>query len=76
VTFAPGETTKTITISVKGDKTKEADETFFVNLANASGARIDDGQGLGTILDDDGGALLLTLATDLATASEHPGRRH
>jgi hypothetical protein len=75
VTFASGETTKTITVSVKGDKTKEADETFFVNLANASGARIDDGQGLGTILDDDGGALLLTLATDLATAAEHPGRR-
>jgi hypothetical protein len=28
LTFAPGETTKTITIEVKGDSKKEADETF------------------------------------------------
>ena len=76
VTFAPGETTKTITVAVKGDKQKEASETFFANLLNASsGASIADGVGTGTILDDDGGALLPTLATDLATASEHPVRR-
>ena len=56
------------------DKTKEANETFFAILSNVSGALIADRVGTGTILDDDGGALLLTLATDLATASEHPGR--
>ena len=28
LTFAPGETTKTITIEVKGYSKKEADETF------------------------------------------------
>lgn len=55
VTFLPGETSKQITISVKGDRTKEIDETFFVNLSNASGGLIADGQGLGTILDDDAG---------------------
>jgi hypothetical protein len=38
---------------VKGDKTKESNETFFVNLSNANGAMIADGQGLGTILNDD-----------------------
>jgi hypothetical protein len=38
---------------VKGDKTVEPDETFFVNLSNASGATIADGQGLGTIVNDD-----------------------
>ena len=53
LTFAPGETSKTITIVVKGDKKKEANETFFVNLSGAVGALILDGQGLGTILDDD-----------------------
>jgi hypothetical protein len=53
LTFAPGETTKTITIAVKGDRKKEADETFFVNLAGATNALIEDGQGIGTILDDD-----------------------
>jgi hypothetical protein len=55
VTFLPGETTKTVTISVKGDKTTEPDETFFVNLSSASGATIADSQGLGTILNDDSG---------------------
>jgi hypothetical protein len=60
LTFAPGQTTRTITIGVKGDKKKEANETFFVNLFGASGALILDGQGLGTILDDDrlGGGIL------------------
>jgi len=53
LTFAPGETTKTITILVKGDNKKEANETFFVNLSGASNALIADGQGLGTILNDD-----------------------
>ena len=31
-TFAPGETTKTITIEVKGDSKKEADEYFYLDL--------------------------------------------
>jgi hypothetical protein len=76
LTFAPGETTKTITIEVKGDSKKEANETFYMDLfGNGSNSIFTKSRGLGTILDDDGGALLLTLATDLATASEHPGRR-
>lgn len=54
LTFAPGETTKTITIKVKGDQKKEANETFFVNLFGASlNATIFDAQGIGTILNDD-----------------------
>jgi hypothetical protein len=53
LTFAPGETSQTVTISVKGDKKKENHESFFVNLANANSAVIDDGQGEGTILNDD-----------------------
>ena len=54
LTFKPGETSKTITISVRGDKKVEGHETFFVNLFSANGATIDDGQGVGTILNDDG----------------------
>jgi hypothetical protein len=54
LTFAPGETTKTITVVVKGDKKKESNETFFVNLSDpSSNALISDAQGIGTILDDD-----------------------
>jgi hypothetical protein len=53
LTFAPGETTKTITVSVNGDTLVEPDETFFVNLSNAIGATIADGQGQGLIVNDD-----------------------
>ena len=52
--FASGETTKTVTVTVKGDEKKEADETLFVNLSGASGnAVIFDPQGVGTIVNDD-----------------------
>jgi hypothetical protein len=54
VTFAPGETTKTITVTVKGDKRRESDEWFAVNLSGASSnALIGDSQGMGWILNDD-----------------------
>jgi hypothetical protein len=53
LTFSPGQTSKTITIAVKGDSKKEANETFFINLSAATGAQIEDGQGIGTILNDD-----------------------
>jgi subtilisin-like proprotein convertase family protein len=48
-----GETEKTITVLVNGDTGEEPNETFVVNLSNAQGATIADGQGVGTILDDD-----------------------
>jgi hypothetical protein len=76
LTFAPGETTKTITIDVKGDSKQEANETFYLDLfGNSSNSLFTKNFASATILDDDGGALLLTLATDLATASGHPGSR-
>jgi hypothetical protein len=54
LTFAPGETTKTITVEVVGDATPEPDEYFFVNLSGASGnALIGFGQALGLVSDDD-----------------------
>ncbi|HKB39524.1 MAG TPA: FG-GAP-like repeat-containing protein [Gemmataceae bacterium] len=54
LTFAPGETTKTITIEVKGDSKKEADETFYLDLFdNSSNSLFTKKHGLGTILNDD-----------------------
>jgi hypothetical protein len=54
LTFAPGETTKTITIVVKGDSKKEANETFYLDLFAGSGnALFTKNHGLGTILNDD-----------------------
>lgn len=53
LTFPAGVTTRTIRVSILGDFFHEADETFFVNLSNSAGAVIVDGQGAGTIVDDD-----------------------
>jgi hypothetical protein len=55
IDFAPGETSKTVTISVKGDTRKESNETFLVKLSSPSGATIGDSQATGTIYNDDGG---------------------
>jgi hypothetical protein len=54
LTFKPGETTKTITITVKGDSTKEANETFYLDLFGLSGnALFTKFLGVGAILNDD-----------------------
>lgn len=53
LSFTAGQTSQPLAISVNGDTTAEANETFFVNLSNPIGAIISDGQGLGTILNDD-----------------------
>jgi hypothetical protein len=53
LTFAPGETSKTITVLVNGDRLGEPNETFFVNLSSPTNAVIADGQGQGTIVDDE-----------------------
>ncbi|MDY3554378.1 Calx-beta domain-containing protein [Gemmata sp. JC717] len=51
LTFAPGETSKTVT--VLGDTTVEPDETFTVVLSNPTNATIGTGTGTGTITNDD-----------------------
>lgn len=53
LTFAPGQTTKLVPVQIRGDLSKEANETFFVNLSWAVNATILDAQGQGTILNDD-----------------------
>src|SRR5262249_46381981 len=54
LTFAPGETSKTIAIVVNGDSKKEADETFSLDLFGlSSNALFTKNRGLGTILNDD-----------------------
>ena len=54
LTFAPGETTKAITIEVKGDRKKEANETIYLDLfGNSSNSLFTKSRGLGTILNDD-----------------------
>lgn len=53
VTFAPGQSTATFDVKVKGDTTVEADETFTVRLDQPQGATVSDATGTGTILNDD-----------------------
>jgi len=54
LTFAPGETTKTITISVKGDSKREGSETFYIDLFGlSSNGLFTKNRGIGTILNDD-----------------------
>jgi Ca2+-binding RTX toxin-like protein len=53
LTFAAGQTTRTVNVIVNGDTVIEPNETFVVNLSSAAGATLLDGQGQGTIVDDD-----------------------
>jgi len=66
VTFTPGSTSQPVSVTVNGDAISEANETFFLNLTNPVNASILDGQGLGTINNDDGAA---PPANVVATAS-------
>lgn len=53
LTFTPGQTTKTVDVTILGDTMDEDNETFYLNLSNATNATIDDNQGVGTITDND-----------------------
>ena len=54
LTFASGQTSKTITIEVKGDSKRETNEYFYLDLfGNSSNTLITKNRGIGTILNDD-----------------------
>jgi Calx-beta domain len=53
VTFSPGQTVSGIAIQLRGDALNEGDEAFVVNLSNPVNVTVADGQGGGTIVDDD-----------------------
>ena len=57
LTFAPGETRKTIAVPVLADDEEEGDEIFTVRLSDARNAALADHEGTGTIRDDEDGAL-------------------
>ena len=54
LTFAPGETTRTVTVPVIGDMLPEASETVTLQLSNAVGTGIANGTSVGVIRNDDG----------------------
>jgi hypothetical protein len=53
VSFAPGETAKNVVVTVRGDVTGEADETFRVTLSSPTNGTLGAAPATGTILDDD-----------------------
>jgi probable HAF family extracellular repeat protein len=53
VTIPAGRTTWAVYATVRGDRKREPDEVFYVNLSNAKGATIGDAQATGTIRNDD-----------------------
>lgn len=57
LTFAPGETSKQVSVPVVGDTAEESDESFTLDLSAAAGATISDAHGVGTIRNDDGNSL-------------------
>ncbi|WP_100182189.1 Ig-like domain-containing protein [Candidatus Nitrosotenuis aquarius] len=73
VSFAVGESAKTITIVVKGDTGIEPNEVFLVRLSNAMGANLPSANedGTGTILNDDG--IPRILINDVAVAEGNSG---
>ncbi len=71
LTFAIGDDTETFTVVINGDNKVELNETFFVNLSNASNGNIADAQGEGTITNDDNATVTLTSIS--ATQNEGTG---
>jgi uncharacterized delta-60 repeat protein len=53
VTFAPNQTTATVTVPVIGDKVREANETFMVTISLPTNAGIGTGSATGTIVNND-----------------------
>lgn len=62
LSFSPGQTSKTVTVKVRGDTLDEPNETFLLKLSNADRAWIRDDSGTGTIVDDDVSVTITTTA--------------
>ena len=70
LTFNPGEVSKTVNVIINGDAVMESNETFLVILSDPTNAIIGDGQGTGTILNDD---LAISQQGKLVTFTEGDG---
>jgi Ca2+-binding RTX toxin-like protein len=69
--FGADENTQTISVTINGDTTVEANETFNVLLSNAtSDATISDSQGVGTITNDDSAVIAGSDGNDTLTGGD------
>ena len=70
LTFAPGVSTRPISVTVNGDTTVEPNETFSVTLSSPTNAVLGTATGTGTILTDDTAPGLPSLALDNVSVTE------
>jgi predicted extracellular nuclease/Ca2+-binding RTX toxin-like protein len=54
LSFADNQVSATVTVAINNEGIPELDETLFLNLSAPSGATVADAQGVGTIVNDDG----------------------
>ena len=71
LTFAPGETVKTITIPIIDDAIVEAIESFNVSLSDPAGGQISVANAAVTIIDDDNTVPQLTIADTSVTEGKY-----
>ena len=72
LTFAAGETTKSVVVQIVGDTNYEENESFSLVLSNATGdATIVKGSGVGNIINDDLNALTDNFQTVILTHDVH-----
>ena len=53
LTIPAGQVIRSIPVTVRGDRKREPDEVFYMNLANPTSATIVDGRAVGTLRNDD-----------------------
>jgi hypothetical protein len=78
LTFAPGETVKTVEVPIVDDPLREPTETFELALASYSFVRIADGTGVATVTDDDPVRCIVPklVGTKVATVKSRLARAH
>jgi len=59
-TIPAGQNSYTFDVTVNGDTLVEPNESFFVNITNVTNASVGDGQGAGTIQNDDTALLVIS----------------
>ena len=70
LTFAPGQQSQPVSITINGDTNVEPNETFVVNLSGAVNATIGDDQAVGTITNDDSAAPTPTISINNVSVAE------
>ena len=70
LTFQPGETEHSLSVPVLEDSEEEENETFTVNLSDATNATLADGEGIATIRDNDFSGITVSFGAASYTVQE------